>query len=77
MEEEEDLLMKVLLYCIIIFRHQNQTVLLDIKRGESYIMSSDWIVSKKATTNPKNEKDSECFKWSIIAVLNYNKIKEK
>ena len=41
------------------------------------MMSSDWIVSKKATINPKNEKDSECFKWSIIAVLNYNKIKEK
>ena len=40
-------------------------------------MSSDWIVSKKATINPKNEKDNKCFKWSIIAGLNYNKIKEK
>ena len=49
----------------------------DIKRGESYIMSPDWIVSKKATINPKNEKDNECFKWSIIAGLNYNKINEK
>ena len=38
-----------------------------IRRGQSY----------KATINPKNEKDNECFKWSIIAVLNYNKIKEK
>ena len=35
------------------------------KRGESY-MSPDWIVSKKATINPKNEKDNECFKWAII-----------
>ena len=25
---------------------------IDIRRGESYIMSSDWIVSKKATINP-------------------------
>ena len=50
---------------------------IDIRRGESYIMSPDWIVSKKATINPKNEKDNECFKWSIIAGLNYNKIKEK
>ena len=50
---------------------------IDIRRGESYIMSSNWIVSKKATINPKNEKDNECFKWSIIAGLNYNKIKEK
>ena len=40
-------------------------------------MSPEWIVSKKATINPKNEKDNECFKWSIIAGLNYNKIKEK
>ena len=50
---------------------------IDIRRGESYIMSSDWITNKKATINPKNEKDNECFKWSIIAGLNYNKIKEK
>ena len=50
---------------------------IDIRRGESYIMSPDWIVSKKATTNPKNEKDNECFKWAIIGGLNYNKIKEK
>ena len=50
---------------------------IDIRRGESYIISPDWIASKKATINPKNEKDNECFKWSIIAGLNYNKIKEK
>ena len=40
-------------------------------------MSFDWIASKKATINPKNEKDNECFKWSIISGLNYNKINEK
>ena len=50
---------------------------IDIKRGESYIVSPDWTVSKKATINPKNEKDNEFFKWSIIAGLKYNKIKEK
>ena len=50
---------------------------IDIRRGESYIMSPDWIVSKKATINPKNKKDNECFKWSIIARLYYNKIKKK
>ena len=50
---------------------------IDIKRAESYIMSPDWIASKKATINPKNEKDNKCFQWSIIAGLNYNKIKEK
>ena len=48
-----------------------------IRRGGLYIVSPDLIASKKATINPKNEKDNECFKWSIIAGLNYNKIKEK
>ena len=40
-------------------------------------MSPDWIASKKATINPKNEKDNKCFQWSTISGLNYNKIKEK
>ena len=44
------------------FTHESVALLyyyfqkIDIKRGESYIMSPDWIVSKKATINPKNEK---------------------
>ena len=36
---------------------------IDIRRAESYIISPDWIASKKATINPKNEKDNKCFKW--------------
>ena len=40
-------------------------------------MSPDWILSEKATINPKNEKDKKCFQWSIISGLSYNKIKEK
>ena len=65
------------------FTHESVALLyyyfqkIDIRRGKSYIMSPNWIVSKKAIINPKNEKDNECFKWSIIAGLNYNKIKEK
>ena len=51
--------------------------IIDIRRGGSYIPSPDWISNKKATTNAKKEKDNEHFKWSIIAGLNYNKIKEK
>ena len=49
----------------------------DFRKGGSYIVPPDWIANKKATINPKNEKDNECFKWSIIAGLNYNKINEK
>ena len=65
------------------FTHESVALLyyyfqkIGIRRGESYIMSPDWIASKKATINPKNEKDNKCFQWSIIAGLNYNKIKEK
>ena len=40
-------------------------------------MSPDWIVNKKATINPKSERDSKCFQWSIISGLNYTEIKEK
>ena len=50
---------------------------IDIRRGESYTVSPDWIASKNATINPKNEKDNECFNWSIIAEINYSKINEK
>ena len=39
-------------------------------------MSPDWRASKKATINPKNKKDNKCSQWSIIAGLNYHKIKE-
>ena len=65
------------------FTHESVALLyyyfqnINIRRGESYILSPDWIVSKKATINPKNKKDNECFKWSIIRGLNHNKIKKK
>ena len=42
-----------------------------------YIASPDWIASKEATINPKNEKDNKCFQWATIAGLNYDIIKEK
>ena len=71
MKEEADLPMIVWGYLYYYFQR------IDIRRGGSYITSPDWIANKKATINPKNEKDDECFKWSIIAGLNYNKIKEK
>ena len=40
-------------------------------------MPPDWLASKKATINPKNEKDNKCFQWSIISGLSYNKINKK
>ena len=34
--------------------------IINIRRAESYIMSPEWIVNKKATINPKNERDNKC-----------------
>ena len=65
------------------FTHESVALLyyyfqkIDIRRAESYIVSPDWIASKKATIKPKNGKDNKCFQWSIISGLNYNKITEK
>ena len=40
---------------------------LNLTRGSSYFLLPDWISSKKAVINPKNEEDKECFKWGVIA----------
>ena len=40
-----------------------------LKRGKSYMKSPEWVLSKRATINPKN-KDNECFNHSITVALN-------
>ena len=45
-----------------------------LKRGGTYIASPSWISNKKATINPKNNKDECCFAWSIVAVIHHNEI---
>ena len=50
---------------------------INIRIAESYIMSPDWIVNKRATINPKNERVNKCLQWATISGLNYNKITEK
>ena len=39
----------------------------------SYIYSSDWIKTKKATINLKN-KDDICFQYAVMVALNYEEI---
>ena len=48
-----------------------------LRRGGSYIKSSDGLLHKKATINPKNKSDDECLRWSTISALNYNEIMKK
>ena len=45
-----------------------------LKRGSSYIKSPEWVASKKAIINQKNE-DDRCFQYSIIVALHHKEIK--
>ena len=47
--------------------------IVDLIRASSHIPSPDWIKSKKATVNPKNN-DNECFKYAITVALSHNEI---
>ena len=48
-----------------------------LKRRRSYIKSSEWLLYKTATINPKNEKDDKCFEYALTLALNYNGIEKK
>ena len=45
-----------------------------LKRGNSYIKSPEWIASKKATINPKNQ-DDRSLEYSIVVALRHMEIK--
>ena len=45
-----------------------------LKKGNSYIKSLEWVASKKAIINPKNE-DNRCFQYSIIVALHHKRFK--
>ena len=47
---------------------------LNLTRGSSYLPLPDWIEKKKAIINPNND-DGECFKWAVIAELEFPNIK--
>ena len=46
---------------------------LNLTRGSSYLPLPDWLASKKVIINPKNT-DQECFKWAVIAALEFQNI---
>ena len=41
-----------------------------LKRGKSYVKSIEWVEKKRATINPKNSSDNNCFQYSVIVALN-------
>ena len=48
---------------------------IDMKRLGPYIEAPKWIKNKKATINPQNEYDDECFQYVVTIALNYDRIK--
>ena len=46
---------------------------ISLNRGGSYIDSPEWLKSKRATINPKND-DDECFKNALTVALNHEEI---
>ena len=47
---------------------------IDMRKSESCIESPEWIKNKKATINPKNIDDDNCFQYSIPVALNHQNI---
>ena len=47
---------------------------ISLNRGSSYIDSPEWLKNKKATINPKNKKDDNCFQFAIAIALHYQQI---
>ena len=45
-----------------------------MKRDESYIEPHEWLKNKKATINPKNKNDVNCFQYAITVALNHQNI---
>ena len=47
---------------------------INMKRGSSYMESPKWISNKKATINPKNLKDNNCFQYAIVPAVHHQDI---
>ena len=48
--------------------------IISLNRGGSYIVSPEWLKTKKATVNPKNN-DDKCFQYTLTVVRNHKQIK--
>ena len=53
---------------------------ISLSRGGSHIDSPEWLKTKKATINPKNDDgdddDDKCFQYALTLALNYEEIKK-
>ena len=46
-----------------------------LKIVKSYMNSPEWVVNRRATINPKNLSDNQCFQYSITVALHHQDIK--
>ena len=44
---------------------------LNLTQGSSWLPLSGWVSRTAGVINPGNGNDEACFKWSVIAALNY------
>ena len=56
----------------MLYYHLHKTTL---RRGISYISSSKWLKNKRATINPKNKKNYNCFQHDLTVASNHQNIK--
>ena len=47
-----------------------------LNKSGSYIDSSEWLKSEKATINSKNN-DGKCFQYALAVALNYEQTKKR
>ena len=47
-----------------------------LSRGGSCIDSPKWLKNKRATINPQNEKDDNCFQYALTVASNYKQIEK-
>ena len=45
-------------------------------RGGLHIGSPDWIKNKKATLNPINKTDNNCFQYAVTVALNHEEMQK-
>ena len=55
----------------LLYYYLNKT---SLRRGKSYIKSPKWLKNKRATINPENKKDDNCFQYALTVALNHQNI---
>ena len=55
----------------LLYYRYNKT---SLRRRKSYIKSPELLKNKRATINPKNKKDDNCFQYALTVALNWERI---